>query len=198
MNPFTNLFEIAASCYGSHGSTAGALVAGGLMAARKGAVQGDPSTVPPIDRHLHHALKASPSTLAGELVKVQQLLKWYTCAFDPIPYDIGIQMAFCQIIGPGGLIHSDDMRAGLFLQQPNLYYPFHSHEAEELYLIVSGTAEWRTPDMPFAPRRVGQFAHHPSWVPHAMQTASEPLLAMWSWIGNIEAQTYRMDDHLDS
>ena len=43
--------------------------------------------------------------------------------------------AFAEIIGEQGLIVSENIRIGLFLQKPQVNYPLHAHEAEELYII---------------------------------------------------------------
>ena len=194
LNAFADMFELAAECYLAHGSQAASIAATSLMAARSGSLQADGALVPPIEQHLPNALAASAHALAKELVTLQDRLQWRPCEFGPIPPYVGARMAFCQIVGPGAPVDAPDFRAGLFLQQPDLFYPWHSHEAEELYLVISGNALWRTPGLPFEQRSPGDVVYHPSWVSHAMQTTDEPLLAMWVWVGNINATTYRMDD----
>jgi mannose-6-phosphate isomerase-like protein (cupin superfamily) len=66
---------------------------------------------------------------------------------------------------------------------PAAHYPSHAHRAEELYLVLSGTADWQRGDEPFAARRPGAVIIHASSEPHAMQTAQEPLLALYLWRG---------------
>jgi len=100
--------------------------------------------------------------------------------------------AFVELVGPDGLAISDELRFGLYLQAPDTLYPPHRHAAEELYFVVSGTAEWQKDDAPFAPREPGTLIHHVPWQDHATTTHGEPLLAMWAWFGDLNPQSYRM------
>jgi hypothetical protein len=50
-----------------------------------------------------------------------------------------------------------------------------AYAAVALYLGLSGTAE------PWARRPPGAFIPHPSRIDHALRTAEEPLLALFSW-----------------
>ena len=51
--------------------------------------------------------------------------------------------AFMEIICEMGLKYSDTIRIGLFLQRPNTNYPLHAHDSEELYFILSESADWQ-------------------------------------------------------
>lgn len=76
------------------------------------------------------------------------------------------------------------VRMGLLLQQGNIAYPGHAHDAEEFYFILSGEAHWRIDAREFA-ARPGDMIHHAPCAIHAMQTGSAPLLALWVWRGNL-------------
>ena len=76
------------------------------------------------------------------------------------------------------------VRIGLLLQQGNIAYPGHAHDAEEFYFILSGEAHWRIDAREFA-ARPGDMIHHAPCAIHAMQTGSAPLLALWVWRGNL-------------
>ena len=58
--------------------------------------------------------------------------------------------------------------------------------SSELYLVLGGSAKWQTPtsDRCVPP---GEFVLHRSNEPHAMHTFDEPLLALLSWSGDIDA-----------
>ena len=93
--------------------------------------------------------------------------------------------AYTEIFGPNGLLVADNFRLGLFMLGDNTWYPFHSHEATELYHVLSGTAIWQQSDKIERKHPPGTAIYHSEWETHAMQT-TEPLLAMWTWTGAIE------------
>lgn len=67
---------------------------------------------------------------------------------------------------------------------PETIYPAHAHPAVELYHVVSGTALWTAGDI--LRRRVpGDFILHPSGVRHATRTQAQPLLAIYTWTGEV-------------
>ena len=75
---------------------------------------------------------------------------------------------------------------------PGADYPLHAHEAEELYLPVAGTALWRRGEDAFVARLPGTPIHHPSFMPHAMRTEAEPMLALYLWRGGDLAAASRL------
>ncbi len=87
--------------------------------------------------------------------------------------------AYCQ------LVRGAHMTAGLLALAPDTHYPAHSHPAEEVYHLLSGTSEWQRGDEPWTRRLPGARIEHPSNVPHAMRALSEPLLALYLWRGAI-------------
>lgn len=102
------------------------------------------------------------------------------------------QLAAVELIGPTGLIHADNARAGLLVQPPNTRYPQHRHAAEELYYVLSGHAQWGQNLGPTASYAPGAIRHHAAWEWHEMITDAEPLLALWCWIGDIRFDQYEI------
>lgn len=88
-----------------------------------------------------------------------------------------------EFIGLRGPVPSERIACGILLLGPGITYPPHAHQAEEVYLPISGRAEWRHGERLFAPVEPGQVIHHSSWVPHAMRTGAEPLAALYLWRG---------------
>jgi hypothetical protein len=84
---------------------------------------------------------------------------------------------------------------GVLVLGPDTFYPPHRHEAEEIYLPLAGTAEWRQGDDDASWRRrsPGTLIHHSSEEPHAMRTGDEPLLAMYLWRSADLRQGARLD-----
>ena len=93
--------------------------------------------------------------------------------------------AFAEVVGPKGLLLSDTVRLGFIIVGDGVWYPWHSHEALELYHTVSGTALWGQGDRTLRAREPGEAIFHESFETHAMKTEEEPVLAMWTWSGAI-------------
>ena len=100
--------------------------------------------------------------------------------------------AFAEIIGEQGLIVSENIRIGLFLQKPQVNYPLHAHEAEELYIILSGNARWKIDDKMFNVIP-GTIIKHQSCQDHATFTEEETLFALWIWTGKIKGRYWFKD-----
>jgi hypothetical protein len=96
------------------------------------------------------------------------------------------RIAFTQVLGARAIWPSERMLLGFTLIAPHTNYPAHAHPAIELYLVVAGAAEWRIGEAPPAIRPPGSVIVHPSSAPHAMATRAEPLLALFTWRGDLE------------
>lgn len=131
-------------------------------------------------------------SLLDEVARLRDRLIWYSPSFDRIPEPIGSRLSVVELLGPNGLVFCDHCRVGLLLQMPQLFYPAHAHAAHELYLVLSGTAEWQLGDSPPTPKPPGSFIHHPGGESHAMNTRDEALLAIWAWTGDIGFESYRI------
>jgi len=109
------------------------------------------------------------------------------------PNSVADIYCFVMIAGPGAMIEDTRFRFGVYLQIPGVHYPSHRHEAVELYLPLSGTAEWQKDRAAFRPVTPGTLIHHKSYQPHATRTLEAPLLALWAWTGNLSLGTYSID-----
>ncbi len=90
---------------------------------------------------------------------------------------------WAELIGRRGPIASMNMLCGFLLLGPKTLYRRHRHAAEELYVPLSGTAEWFREDGGWHAVPPGGVLHHPPWLPHATRTGAEPLLALYVWRG---------------
>jgi hypothetical protein len=96
---------------------------------------------------------------------------------------------WCEVIGPRAAILSSHIACGFLLLGPQTCYPSHRHEPEELYLPLSGSADWRQGDGDWRQRPPGTLIQHASFETHAMRTAAAPLLALYIWRGgNVDAK----------
>ena len=88
-----------------------------------------------------------------------------------------------EFIGLRGPIPSNRMACGFLFLGPEIEYPRHSHEAEEVYVPLTGQTLWQHANQDWAYRAPGLPIHHASRVPHAMRTETVPLLALYLWRG---------------
>lgn len=166
-----------------------------LVAIAGSSVRGTPARVPAC-RHLGQADlvdRAVPGAeaLHATLIRADPDLCWQQSNRIAAPELYQNNHAFVELVGPDGHLEAGDIRFGLFLLGPQVFYPLHVHEAEEFYLILSGTADWQQDDDPLRPVPPGQVVHNASMQPHAMQVKSEPLFMLWGWCGDIGWSQYR-------
>jgi hypothetical protein len=98
-----------------------------------------------------------------------------------------------ELVGQRGPYLSERIACGFLLLGPATTYPSHRHQAEEIYLPLSGTARWLQGDGLWQDKRAGTLIHHQSEEPHAMQTREQPLLALYLWRGGNLAEKSRFD-----
>ena len=131
-------------------------------------------------------IKGEMITFAEHIYRLSEQVQWYQ-ASRGIPEIFEGGYFYSLIIGDSGLFQSKKIRMGLFLQNPNVDYPSHAHEAEEYYLILSGHGSWQIGNN-WYDAIPGSIFHHQPGVSHRMITESEPLLAIWIWTGAIEGR----------
>ena len=88
-----------------------------------------------------------------------------------------------ELIGLRGPIASDRIACGFLMLGPEIEYPQHSHEAEEVYVPLTGPTYWMRANEDWGARTPCRPIYHASRVPHAMRTENVPLLALYLWRG---------------
>lgn len=144
---------------------------------------------------LDQLLIAPHSSALNVLAETQHSIHWADSGGAAKPGAIQSRLAFAELIGPNGMILNSHCRVGLFLQCAHTIYPAHQHAAEELFLILSGTAHWKRESLSAVWHPPGTFIHHTSWESHAMTTEAEPMLAIWCWTGDIRFEQYSINGH---
>ena len=99
-----------------------------------------------------------------------------------------------ELIGLRGPIASEAIACGFLLLGPEVEYPKHSHEAEEIYIPLSAQALWAQGNDDWVSRPVGVPIYHRSWLSHGMHTESRPLLALYLWRGRNLTQKSHIDE----
>lgn len=100
---------------------------------------------------------------------------------------------YIELVGWEGIEKHSDLRMGLYWQDAYSFYPFHRHNAEELYLVLSGESGWAVDYREIERRMPGQYILHQSRQDHATETFAQPLLALWAWQGDLGWDSYSMD-----
>ena len=149
-----------------------------------------PATSPALRQYLPGVLAepfAAPlGPVAPALAAVWEQLQWvYHYAEREDAPGLGSRVAFAELVGPRGPLGGPDIKMGFTFLAPDVLYPAHAHPAAELYVVLSGRALW-TQSGRAAWRDPGAVIVHASEEPHAMQTAGEPLLALYGWRGALD------------
>jgi quercetin dioxygenase-like cupin family protein len=139
-----------------------------------------------LDLALERGTEDREANLALSVAGLAPALRWtYSYPTNPRDRDLSAKVAFAQIVGGRGLLPDSAIHIGLTLIAPHVVYPAHRHPAVELYLVISGTALWQSGDAGPARKPPGSVILHPSNIVHAMTTFEEPLLAIWTWRGDL-------------
>ena len=185
----------AAAVYAAVGGAKATIVADKLRSIDvpgKWAIEGPVPNPGPNQQSLAIALGANDCLPGAQsLAPVANQLVWHnSTSLRSRPNEFQGDYNFTVIVGPGSLLEDEDIRFGVYLQDPHTIYPAHHHAAEELYIPLSGTALWQKDDGPFVPVTSGTPILHQSYQPHATTTDEKPMLAFWAWLGNLSIDTY--------
>ena len=106
-----------------------------------------------------------------------------TYTVEEVGQDFLNRYGWFELVGPEGHYRSDEIRAYVAYWGENLYYPWHLHEAEELYYILAGEALFEAEGETPVTLRPGDIRIHRSNQPHQMTTGASPVLALVLWRG---------------
>lgn len=116
-------------------------------------------------------------TLGQHLLDLMPYLPWQQ-RHEPNHPAFMTGHANAQIIGPDGLVKSQNLLIGISLLAPHVTYPDHHHPPAEVYLVLT-EGEWRQEDKPWHQPGAGGYVYNHPNVIHAMRSADKPLLAIW-------------------
>ena len=93
--------------------------------------------------------------------------------------------AYCELLGPAGLMTRSTVSVGLLYLAPATMYPPHAHPAEEAYHLLGGMSEWQAGSAALTWRSPGERIEHPSGASHSMRSGPTPMLALYVWRGDL-------------
>ena len=120
--------------------------------------------------------------LRDALIEVSPKMMWReTYKGTDIDPDFMERFGCYEIIGRDAPFASKKMRSFLVYQPPHLHYPWHHHPADELYMVISGEAEFHLKGQGSETLKTGQTSFHPSNTPHALTSHDHPVMAYVVW-----------------
>ncbi len=88
---------------------------------------------------------------------------------------------FAEVIGKRGPFVSKRIRAGIGVWGPHILYPRHQHQAEEIYIVVAGAAEFKIGAAEEARCCSGDVVYVESNTPHGFRTTDQSLVVYYLW-----------------
>jgi len=157
-----------------------------------------PNPVPAIAELEKHpgAANALTRPLQQALMALAHHVEWHhTYTEAEVGEDFLRRFGWFELAGPReGYFKTDQTRMTVGYWGPGLYYPRHLHEAEELYLVVSGTAEFEVEGQQAQILQAGDTIYHRSNQPHALTTHDSGILTFVLWRGAGLAAPPRLGD----
>ena len=89
--------------------------------------------------------------------------------------------AFAEIIGKRGPFVSESIRAGIGVWGPDIVYPRHQHQAEEVYVVLAGAAEFKIGAAEETRCSAGDVVYVESNEPHGFRTTDQSLVIYYLW-----------------
>lgn len=108
----------------------------------------------------------------------------YTREDGVVGDDMLAAYGFAEVIGKLGPFVSTRVRSGIGVWGPNIEYPAHRHTAEEVYVLLAGSAEFILESgdgLSTAMRNAGDSVYVPSMLTHGFRTKKEPLAILYIW-----------------
>ena len=109
---------------------------------------------------------------------------------NPLYFKHSISKVHVELLGPSGLVKSNKVRLGLYGMMPNAEYGLRTHLAEEIYIMLAGTVDWKRSQAPYKRHFPGDRSYHPSMMPHSNRTQREAFMSVYAWHGNISTESY--------
>lgn len=112
----------------------------------------------------------------------------------PEKYDFSKKFGCYSLIGNDAPFSSDLMRLFIVYMPANLIYPWHSHPAEEIYLMLSGEAIFKRQNYDDEQLGEGQTMFHQSQIAHQIETKDKPMLALVAWRNHLDTPPILLEE----
>ena len=130
---------------------------------------------------------AQYAKLLQSIFDVAPAMRWREIYQDEIAHLTFMEKLACtSIIGKGAPFHSNKLRLFIVYMAPHLFYPWHSHPAEEIYMVLSGKALFKREGDKDRWCEEADCVIHKCNQPHALQTTDSPMLALVAWRNHLD------------
>lgn len=110
--------------------------------------------------------------------------KWkQTYTEKEVGYGFLQDYGYIELFGPNGHFRSDQVRGYVGYWGKGLYYPWHHHEAEEIYTVISGSGYFEAEGKAPVTLTSGQCQIHERNQPHALTMKESAILTLVLWGG---------------
>ena len=130
-----------------------------------------PSTLPVLS--FLQELEFESNTEMGRIIKTlttgKEKLCWgQTYSKDDFGPGFLEKYGWTELIGLRGPVASEDIACGFLLLGPDIEYPKHSHQADEIYIPMTSESLWIKDEGDWEYMPVGKPIYHRSWQTHGM------------------------------
>lgn len=153
----------------------------------------------PRSHHANDLLQAEKDLTASQFQHLTSLIQktapqmcWRNI-YEPPPntpdkqaYEFSKRLGCYSLIGNDAPFASNSFRLFVIYMPANLHYPWHTHPAEEIYLVLSGEAIFKRDGYDDEYLSEGQTMFHQSQLAHAIETKEKPMLSLVAWRNHLD------------
>ena len=145
----------------------------------------------PVLRHLDMVKPSGDAAIDAvleEFLRLAPALPWCRTVgyLDMLSSDYLDNYGYVQLLGPDSIVEHPAVRVGIGLWGPNLHYPAHHHEAEELYHVLAGEPSFADGNGISRSTRPGDAVHHAPWQVHSQDFGATPTVLLYCWTGAVK------------
>ena len=145
------------------------------------------SNILPASRHIDSDLittTARTHTIIELFSRFRTQILWeqsYTSDDNAVGEEMLTGYCFAEIIGKNGPFVSNKIRCGIGIWGPNIVYPVHQHRAEEIYIVLAGSASFALGETKESRKIAEDAVYVRSMQKHGFTTASDRLVVFYAW-----------------
>ena len=188
---FKDILMMLSDIYQNEGSKNGSLTAEALSLAGNQTFNLKENEDDELSKLFNSFISNDDHLLALQLKEISNFLPWHHSDMGGrIEGDLKKQFIQFVLLGPSGIINSNDYEVGIFMQMANIDYPVRRHPAEETFFIISGKGYFNNFSNPETYGEVGDYVHNPSMINHSNRTEEHHMIWSWRWSGDISEDSY--------
>ena len=144
----------------------------------------EPIAFPAAERLAQIVRRADSHPMLESFARHHHKLRWeqsYTRAQKLVPDAMLDGYGFTEVIGKQGPFVSERIRTGISILGPGIEYPRHHHEAEEIYVVLAGGADFYVGEQAATRRSSGDVVYVGPNEPHGFTTGDDIMVILYLW-----------------